>query len=198
MTIWRHFIGGFYTPEKFICEARKDGVSRRVAPGTAKAMTFGDDVQLLYWRNGKPVLIAEFTITTLLTPAEIGKELGSKPISSGGGESTRVVRACGSYEICGSLVLEADSPGLGELVSHALEIAGDKGIDLWFMIGGSLSRVYEPAIELDPPPRFSRGFTRFQADEVAQAVLSANMLSVQGYSHRKRKYRKDLQYTLQF
>jgi hypothetical protein len=198
MTIWRHFVGGFYTPKKFISEAHREGVSRRVAPGIAKAMAFGDLVQLMHWRRGKPALIAEFSITNLLTSAEIGSELGSCLEPSGGGGNAKVVRACGSYEICGSLVLEADSPGLGELVSRALEIAEAKGIEPWFMIGGPLSRVYDPPLELDPPPRFSRGFTRLQTDEITQAALPAQVLSVQGYTHRIRKQREDLQYTLQF
>ena len=212
MTIWRHFVGGRYTPEKFVQEARRIGVTRRVAANVAKAMAFGDVVQLLHWRkSGRPVLFAEFTITDIILPAEISAEVRKKHHRlkvSGGGDGSRIVRECGSYECVGICAIEPDdSLTLKQIAVEAIEIAERLKVSPWFMIGGPLTKVYEPPVEVTPPPKFSRGFTRVDSNQAATAIETASaqphqpptpptLTTVGNYKRRERKTRLDLQLQL--
>ena len=210
MTTWRHFVGGHYTPGKFIQEARRLGVTRRVAANVARAMAFGDVVQLLHWQRGRPVLFAEFTITDIILPVEISVEVRKKHHRlkiSGGGDGQRIVRECGSYEMVGACAIEpGDNLTLQQIATESIEIAERLKLSSWFMVGGPLTKVYEPPVEVSPPPRFSRGFTRLNPSQAAaiatapawphQSPTPPTLTAVDGYARRRRKTRLDLQ--LQF
>jgi hypothetical protein len=191
--IWLHYVGGFYTQEKFVAEARRAGVSRRVAPNVAKFMRYGDTVQLLNWNNGKPLHFADFVTGGISMDAEISEELAPKLIEEGkahlvstGGDT--VVRECGSYVASASYEVDTE---LGEVVEKANEIAARLQIKPKYMITGRLSHVYDPPVEPDPSPKFFRGFVNMgagRANEHGQLVQG-----VIGYSKRTRKKREDLQ-----
>jgi hypothetical protein len=51
MTAWLHYIGGKYTPQKFVIEARKHGVSRRIPARLLKSISWGDKVYCATWEG---------------------------------------------------------------------------------------------------------------------------------------------------
>ncbi len=198
MTTWRHFVGGRYTPDRFVQEAKVIGVTRRVAAALAKSMAFGDTVQLLYWRHGRPVLFAEFTITTITLPdkiaAEVARQTGKKVKPSGQNGGQRIVRECGSYKETGTLIIEPDDQlTLSDLVAKAILISKEKGIAPWVMIGGPLKQVFDPVLEVQPAPKFSRGFTRIERSTSTTQYQSTTLKAVEDYQKRRHKARRDLQ-----
>jgi len=208
MTRWLHYIGGFYTPEKFIRESRKHGVNRKVAPNMAGAFEYGDTVVLLEWLHAHPRAFAEFTIQAIRFPAEITQAIGEKlveqgkaTIREGGG---LVVRECGSYIDGGGYGVD-ESVKLSDLVKQAKDIAKEKGIELSFFIGGPLTKVYEPAFVVQPYPPFTRGFIRVKDETLWESDLSGviiehkpdpQMRGMTVYQKRKNKVRKDIQMKL--
>jgi len=190
--IWLHYVGGFYTPQKFLTEAKKFGVSRRVAPNVARFMSYGDVIKLLDWNNGQPLLFAEFVISGISMDAEISEQLApelikedkARLVSQGG---NTVIRECGSYVTSATYQVDI---GLGEVVEKANEIAARLDIKPNYMLTGRLSCIHNPPIVMDPPPQFSRGFiktfepVRNEHDQTVQGVI--------GYDKRTRKQRDDL------
>ena len=202
MATWRHFVGGHYTPGRFIREARRLGVTRRVAANVAKAMAFGDTVELLHWKRGRPVLFAEFTVTDIILPVEISIEVRKKHRRLKVSGGSRIVRECGSYEMVGVCAIEPDDGlTLQQIAVEAIEIAERLKLAPWCMIGGPLTKVYKPPVEVSPPPRFSRGFARLDSDQTAAAASAwprqsptpPTVIAVDGYKRRERKARLDLQ-----
>jgi len=194
--IWLHYVGGFYTTSAFVTEAKRTGVSRRVAPNVAKFMRYGDTVKLLNWNNGKPIAFAEFVIGGISIDAQISEQLALELIKEGKAElvsegGQTVVRKCGSYTTSASYQVNI---ALEEVVERANEIAKELQLKPTYMITGRVTAVYDTPIKLDPPPKFFRGFVNAgagQADEYDQHVQG-----IVGYSKRTRKKRKDLNHRL--
>jgi hypothetical protein len=190
--IWQHYVGGFYTPKKFVAEAKKHGISRRVAPNVAKAMAYGDVIKLLDWNNSQPLLFAEFVVSGISMNAEISEELAPELIQEGkarlvsqGGNT--VIRECGSYVASATYEVDVE---LSEVVEKADEIVARLEIKPNYMITGRISRVYDPPEAVEPPPKFSRGFIKTYepvSDEHGQTVQG-----VIGYDKRTKKQRDDL------
>jgi len=190
--IWLHYVGGFYTRQKFVAEAKKHGISRRVAPGVAKAMAYGDIIKLLDWNNGQPLLFAEFVISGISMDAVISEELAPELIREGkaslvsqGGNT--VIRECGSYVASATYQVDVE---LSEVVEKADAIAAKLDIKPTYMLTGRLSRVYNPPEAVEPAPKFARGFIktyRPASDEHDQTIQG-----VIGYDKRTRKQRDDL------
>lgn len=190
--IWLHYVGGFYTPQKFVAEAKKHGISRRVASNVAKAMAYGDVIKLLDWNNGQPLHFADFVISGVSMDAVISEGVASKLIEedkarlvSQGGNT--VVRECGSYVASATYEVDAE---LSEVMEKADEIAARLQIKPTYMITGRLSKAYNPPEPVEPAPKFSRGFIKTyqpvsdEHDQTVQGVI--------GYGKRTKKQRDDL------
>jgi len=192
---WLHYVGGFYSPAKFIAEAKRNGVARRVSPSMAHTMSFGDVVTLLNWRGGEPAAFAAFTITRITLQADIAQMVGDQLAEEGKAHSVagggQVVRECGSYDI--QAVYAVDVP-LEEIVEKAVQTAKKLGVKCSFMVGGPLSQVFDPPYSVDAP--FTRGFIK--AGEEANSANDPQIVGIEGYKTRTRKARLDLQLTLGF
>ncbi len=169
MTSYFHYVGGKYTPEKFIAEAREQGISRRAPASQVKSMSFGDRVILLDWRGGRPAAFAEFVISRVFFDPEISKAVGEGLLEDGrcefqdftadGGGGVEVDRACGSYTIGGAFMCK-DDVTLGEVFERAEEADKARGGDgnLWCMVGGYLTQTYPVPMTVLPAPAFTRSF----------------------------------------
>ncbi len=100
MASWLHFVGKKYwkSPAKFIREAKRYGVSRRISLLQLEQMAWGDTVMLAQW-DGSSVAFGQFRIerVTGLSPeviAEIQNQYGAEEVDPGG---YHVERECGSY-----------------------------------------------------------------------------------------------------
>ncbi len=196
--LWQHYVGGFYSPAKFIAEAKRHGVSRRVAPNIAKSMSFGDTVQLLSWCSGEPAAFAEFLINRITLDHEIAGELGEELIEEGRARLVErgggfVTRECGSYSVGATYEVDID---LKEVVERAMALAEEKGLPLSFMIAGPLTRTFDPPVELIPPPPFTRGFIRVGRNGEQPALDDPQLVGIESYKRRKQKERRDIQLTL--
>ena len=164
MEHWLTYIGKQYTANKFIAEARRTDISRNVAPNIAKTLHFKDIVTCLQWRGKTipPVAFAQFRITRILLDAQVSTEVTTqlekegKAVFSGGGGM--VSRECGHYVISGGWAVK--DIDLSEIAELADAIAKEKKVKTKFMVGGTLSRVIEPAVAVIPAPPFTRGFMR--------------------------------------
>ena len=169
MKTWLHFIGRqYYSKAKFIKEARRYGITRRVALQVMKKMEFGDLV-LLAMRPTKaakaPEIFGSFEIEAVsgLSPeasAAIRERFRWRLVDNGG----RVIgRGCGRYIEGPCYVLE--NATLRE-IAMILEELKEQGIDIGRpMVGGS----FEPhrPVQLKSIP-FRQGFRLFDYDRLLQ------------------------------
>lgn len=103
---WLHFIGKqYYSPGKFIKEAEKYSVTRRIAPRTLKQMHWGDIILLAFSaglkRSGK---IFGWFILDNLHGVDLHKKCDGLEIDwhfEEGTEATKVERECGKYFVSG-------------------------------------------------------------------------------------------------
>jgi len=98
--VWLHFVGKKYwkTPRKFIKEALKFGVSRRITASVLRKMSWGDVVVLAQWDGKKSIAFGYFTVEGVMGDIDVSsrlRELGHKswnetetyiPVSIGCGE----------------------------------------------------------------------------------------------------------------
>lgn len=162
---WLHFIGRYYdTPDRFIHEAKRSGISRRAPAQTVRGMQFGDRLVFIRYNNARNVMaFAEGKITGVTLQGEIAKEIteqlmaeGKAKYHGGGGGGTPVHRECGSYIVIGYWSVTCP---LSEIVEKAIEKANERGEKLFVMVNASLEESYEPVM-LIPSPKFTRGFIK--------------------------------------
>lgn len=193
---WLHYIGGYYTPRKFIVEARGSGVNRKVAPNLAKSFSFGDTVTCLYYLRGMVKAFAEFRIDKITLDGDIAQQVGEELARQGKAEyddvGGLVVRECGSYVVIGGWKVKAT---IEEIVSLAQEFT-DK---LSCFVGGPLIKVYEP-VWLQPAPKHFRGFKRAEGQtfdgETLEVDEAQSLVMIEEYKKRTKKERTDIQYRL--
>lgn len=163
MAKWSHYIGGKYTEASFIEEALEQGISRRVSAQQAQKMHYGDVVACLSWRNGRPVVFAEFAVSQLFLPDDVSTVLTAQldeegcisEASEGGGGA--VNKKCGSYmESCTHTVSGIDIP---EIVARANVFFAERSEKPWYMIGGQLGKAIMPPMGAPSTP-FFRGFRK--------------------------------------
>jgi hypothetical protein len=166
ITCWLHYVGGHYgTTERFVAEARRVGVTRRIPAQIARGMHFGDKVVFLRWGgHGRVWAFAEMTIQTVTLMGDLAGKVGAKLAAAGkaeyqASEPQIVQRECGWYVTCGAWVVSADLPDV-----MAAAIAAAAGEEVFAMIGGPLSEVYDAPVLLSPAPNFTRGFIRSLED----------------------------------
>ena len=180
------YVGGFYSIKSFIEEATRIGISRRVSPSTAKTLAFNDRVILCSWRSGDPVAFAEFSIQQVYLKANVANFVGMELEAAGKarcieGGIVPVNRECGNFKVGGGWEVDAS---LSEIAERACGLVDN----IWFMVGGPLTVVYEEPISLPTEKQFFRGFKTLRDDhnETSQGVI----LAVGNYANRTRTERK--------
>lgn len=196
MKTWLTFVGGKYTPQKFVAESHRVGsITRRLPANVAKGMNFGDTVLCLQWRGKSvpPAVFAEFRINGIVFDGEIGQKVTAKLKAEGkiiednsGAAPVQVDRECGSFSMGGGSIVR-DDVTIQEIVDIAQALAdedadaqgiakADKG-SLWCMVSGILTKTYAPPRTLNPAPKFTRGFMGL-AEDMKFSDANADALSV--------------------
>lgn len=207
MTTWLHYIGGKYTPRKFIAESIRVGfITRRAPANQVKSMHFKDNVLLLDWRKGKPACFGEFVVTGVVFDGELNQKLVEELKSEDkiiedntGGGSTQVDRECGDFTMGGGASVrdDVDIPEIMEKAERLQdEIQSAKGLSkasggtVWCMVMGVLTKEYFPPRTLDPIPPFTRGFMALpegmtfvasNSDEVSLDATVSQIVGVENY-----------------
>ena len=206
---WATWVGGHYTTEKFIREARALGVSRRIAPRNAQGMSFGDTVYL--FRHGPYTqVIGAFQVSRLSLPQDINQEIVEWLQAQGKIESVndappvQVYRECGSYSESGGATVSPDTT-LKEIVDKVIEICKERGEEPFMLLAGPLVKVYNPPVVIQPRPKPIRGFMHMK-DEWMQQVNrkaglrledggdTAEVVGVENYYKRTTVDRPDLNF----
>ncbi|MCG3177527.1 MAG: hypothetical protein MOGMAGMI_02501 [Candidatus Omnitrophica bacterium] len=207
MATYLHYIGGKYTPRKFIAESKRVGfITRRAPANQVKAMHFKDTVILLDWRKGKPAAFGEFIVTGVVFDGELNAKLieelkaEDKIVEDNtGGGSVTVDRECGSFSMGGGAGVREDVD-IPEIMEKAEKIQAEQqdavGLGkesrgtVWCMVMGVLTKEYFPPRTLDPVPPFTRGFmqmlegTTFIAahgDEIPHDAPASQVVGVENY-----------------
>lgn len=177
MATWLHYIGGKYTPAKFIAESKRVGfITRRAAANQVKTMHFRDTVLCLKHRgkNVAPAVFCEFVVTGVVFDGELNLKLvdelkaEDKIIEDNtGGPSMTVDRECGEFTMGGGATLREDVD-IPEIMEKAERIQDEmqtaKGLSdgaggtVWCMVMGVLTKEYVPPRTLAPAVPFTRGF----------------------------------------
>lgn len=162
MTTWLHFVGRqYYQPRTFIAEAKKYGVTRRVALKVLKKMHYGDEVYLATYNNHAEI----FGLFCIQTISGLSKEAVAKihekyqctQVSGGG----RVVqRGCGSYIEGPTYNVDASLREIAE----TLESVENPGL---LMVGGKFYP--HPRVRLRDIP-FMQGFRQFDNEKFTTAL----------------------------
>ena len=196
--IWLHFVGGYYKRASFVAEAKRTGITRRIAPNQAKGITFGDVVRLATWGQNGAKAFGAFRIEQLTLNDDIAevvtrrlKAEGRATLSDSGGRM--IVRQCGSYEL--GPTWEVVAPA-SEVVELALAAADALGVKASMMVGGPLIELYDPPVAYPDDVTFFRGFKRLQ-DPHKPPDGKKHVTGVVDYRQRQRKHRKDIQLRLQ-
>lgn len=171
---WAHYVGGNYTPEKFVAEARTSGITRRVSASQIRGMSFGDTVILLYYNDGDPYAFGDFVITKISLKSGIAGAVTQQLVAEGRAIQTSnapiaVSRECGEFIQAGCWMVLAS---LDEIVDKAERLSRETGEELWFMVGGNLGRVYDPAIKVIPKINFFRGFAKAREGGLLDVQIS--------------------------
>lgn len=207
MKTWTTYIGGRYTPQSFLAEAKRVGfITRRAPAHQAKAMHFKDTVLLLAWRKGKPACFGEFVVTGIVFDGELNAKLieelkaEDKIVEDNtGGPSTQVERECGEFTMGGGASVR-DDVDIPEIMEKAEKIQAEQqaaaGLDdkshgaVWCMVMGVLTKEYFPPRTLDPAVPFTRGFmaltegTHFvtaHGDEISHDAPVSQIVGVENY-----------------
>ena len=170
---WLHFVGRqYYTRSAFIREAKRYGVTRRVALQTLARMNWGDGVVLAMKEGATPVVFGTFQVERLSglshEASERLRDLYPCEVVPGAG---RVVhRGCGSYEEAPFIILVRDAP-LPEIAQH-LMVWKTKGMDIGKpMVGGAFRD--HPLVYLRDVPH-QQGFRPFDLERFEAAFRVAS------------------------
>lgn len=199
--LWGTYIGGFYTPQKFVEEAKKIGVSRRIPYQQLKGMEYGDVVVCL--KSGKPArAFAAFQVTGISMPADldamIRQEMKDRDMIDeeidAPAEGGQVVRECGSYSMGGGVTLKE-----GVTLHDVLAIAEPHILlreECPLFVLGKL--VAEDLSIYAPDLKFVRGFFHLDSslpwyrELVKLPVLAGSLMGIEHYQKRETVERKDL------
>jgi len=162
MASWMHFIGkGYYNISKFVKEAKRYGITRRVSLTGAGAcnMSWGDEVICLQKEPGLKSysVICEFPITRFVGITEAARNILSEAckVEQTDEEPQVVERECGSYETVGSYVIDAKLSDAAKMLKKARE----DGIDVGKVMVGCYA--WEIKFYEKPYPKVG-GFTQNQ------------------------------------
>lgn len=165
-----HFIGKqYYSIAKFISEAKKYGISRKIAPNILKKMNFGDIILLAQGNSKGSIIFGFFIFSSILgLKHELIEKLeleGTIALSSN--NPVQVERGCGSYSITGSYGIE-NSQRFMDFIKEQ-ENKDLKGI----LIGGSFHKLplLLPYDEVHTNIPFQQGFRFFDFDAFKNECL---------------------------
>lgn len=160
---WLHYIGkSYYGMGDFAREAKRYGVTRRVAPNVLRNMRFGDLILCAQWDGKKGIVFGFFELATVTglsseAMAAVREKISLKEVNSGG---YVVHRKCGRY-VAGptyALANDADIPDV---------IAAAGGAELGkVMVGGDW--VDLPRFYIQVPHR--QGFRRMDMAKLVGAL----------------------------
>jgi len=196
MTQWQHYIGGFYTPDKFVEETKRQGASRRCAPNVASAMAYGDLVHCLAWNAGEATCFATLVVHGVSAQEEIARVVATDLAAEGKcremySQSNVVVRACGSYVSSVHHVVTAE---LSEVVERLVATGKAMGVKPVLLIRGTLRDVYDPPKALPAGTRFFRGFRKVRG--AGEPLRFGSLTGVSGYRVRSRVKHDDFAVTV--
>lgn len=207
ISTWMHFIGGYYKSEqKFIREAKKFGVSRRVPAQVVQGMEFGDRLIFLRYVKGQQAFaFAEGVIVGITLDGSVANQVGQRLIDEGKAiynEGGGIVeRECGSYFVLGHFEVTAT---LKETMAIAREIHGKQSKaegkepePLFVMVNAKLTRAYKAPVYLSPSPNFTRGFIRSNNSSFVAPddfIPERQVIAIEDYEkkERPRKERKGM------
>ncbi len=186
MSTWLHYVGGLYTPEKFIKEAKRIGISRRIPLRNLKSLQWGDEVLCAEWKpwtavtyaggetkehsagfkSGDARIFCSFIIRHVFVEnPEVNKAL--QEILRAQGKITdylpqpigggRVERECGVYYTGGEILTSAS-------ISEIYQILQSLDPKTKVMIGGELKSVYDPPVVVSGVP-FTRTLLQIEKKE---------------------------------
>lgn len=207
MATWLHYVGGKYTPQKFIAESKRVGfITRRAPANQVKAMHFKDTVLFLDWRKGKPACFGEFVVTGIVFDGELNLKLIEElkaedkiEQDNTGGDAVTVDRECGTFTMGGGATLrdDVDIPEIMEKAERiqdelqaARGLSKESGGTVWCMVMGVLTTEFFPPRTLDPVPPFTRGFMQMPADtifvatngdEISHDATASQIVGVENY-----------------
>ncbi|RKY57538.1 MAG: hypothetical protein DRP94_08610 [Candidatus Latescibacterota bacterium] len=184
MSTYLHYVGGLYTPEKFVEEARRIGVSRRIPLRSIRNLKWGDEVLCASWephkavviergeekehsagfKEGKARVFCSFKVTRLFVEdpdtnfvLQTRLRARDKIVSEALEEERRVERECGTYYTSGSITVDAS-------IEEIYGIIADINPKAKVMIGGELHREFSPPVVLDGVP-FTRTLYKLWDEE---------------------------------
>lgn len=173
MATWLHYVGGKYTPTRFIHEANKYGFARRIPFHMLQSIHWGDTVAFAIWKGsadvhivgeekntfkaGKAEIFAYGTISRIsIEDPEIQKIVHTTLVQKGkvisvSSSSQLVLRACGFYYSSGSITTSATVQEIYEIAKEAAQKLNRNPSP---MIMGQITTV------LSPPQTITAPFTR--------------------------------------
>lgn len=168
---WLHFVGGYYSDhQKFLKEAAKHGISRRVPAQVVRGMQFGDRVIFLRYVKDASFAFAEAVITGITLDHEVAEEVGNWLKEQGlaeyheaPGGGSMIERECGSFMVCGGWTVTAP---LSDCIERAIKVAEAMDVKLEIMVWAKLTKVYPDPVILQPSPKFNRSFTSVPDDTI--------------------------------
>lgn len=198
MTTFVHNIGGFYTPARFIREAREHGAHRRVAQHLLGRFNFGDRVMTLDWRHGHPEAFGEFIIETISFQAEVMARLARQVVDEGEADLRpalgNIMRECGSYADLGGITVRPESRlTLPEIVARAKRIAAELGIPKLITFIGGRFTAYATPVPLEGRPPNQRGFWEWaEPTRRIRITPERHAIGIGDYTLRTRVARQDV------
>ncbi len=186
---WLAFVGGKYTPEAFLEEAKAVGSTRRVSAQEVKRMSYGDRVIFCYLpKKGDdrtPIAFAEMRICNIVLDGPLGELVTNALEAAGYAERldsapVQIERKCGSYILTGVTVVTCE---MEQVVATAEQVSAETSLPQWYMIGGH-------PVGYDTPVRITderytkkmRGFTLCPPEaNVLPAEQITAILQVEGY-----------------
>jgi len=150
-------------------------------------MEFGDEVLLAAWNKGEPYVFAQFTINQVLLQNDTAVYATDWLVTAGlaeriEGDPIHVAKECGEFTISGGCVVSCE---MGEIVAAAIDIAPTCKEDAWFMIGGSITALYNN-FGIDPRKyKKIQGFTQIGTGEENEGfdAVPRVLLEVRGYTN---------------
>lgn len=158
-----HFIGkSYYSRGSFIREAKKYGITRRVALNVLKKMSWGDRVLLAIMDGKTPVIFGEFRIERISgLSSEVMKVIAEKGLLESQTDPGGIVvrRGCGSYVAGPTYSVRTTIEQIAKIIENE-ENPGKP------MVGGKF--IPHPLVRLKDL-KFRQGFRLFNYEAFAEA-----------------------------
>ncbi|MEM4297769.1 MAG: hypothetical protein QW815_05315 [Nitrososphaerota archaeon] len=166
---WLHYVGGKYTPTRFVHEAAQYGFSRRIPFHLLKSLSWGDTILFASWKgsntfkSGKAEIFCQGHITRIsiedpetMTILQQELEQSGKIISAS--EAKQLIRrACGYYYAGGSIKVSASVHEIYTIITTKCPNKPP------VMIMGPITAVFNPPKTINAP--FTRSLIRIHTPQ---------------------------------